>query len=190
MKDLFIEELEETRKNYETATLNIFSDGTMSTDDYFGATLLAGNSHNNKYALNALKDGTAYFCRLCDFDTVRMSLILGLVYKIKDVDENFNLKEGAQPIYDRVRFCTNGVTTYLDGKITNDMDINDHLISFQGFLKYSEFIKYVNDNGLTFEGPNSFEELRDKILNKEQLDIGVSAKLYNKASYMKLTRKK
>ena len=98
MKDLFIEELEETRKNYETATLNIFSDGTMSTDDYFAATLLAGNSHNNKYALNALKDGTAYFCRLCDFDTVRMSLILGFIIA-SSLILPFNLENLANTIF-------------------------------------------------------------------------------------------
>ena len=190
MFNSIFDELEAARKEHEVATVNFYNDGSIDTDEYSRSTKAKDiNPWDNKFALDPLKDAISGYATMCNYDTVKLNIIMGLIYNIEDVDENYNIKEGAKPLNNIVRYYSKDADCYLEGEQTNTECYSRHPWGRQSFLKYRDFVKFLKRNGLEFEGPDTFEEFKDKILSKEVFDMSISAKLINKLDEKKLTRK-
>ncbi len=113
----------------------------------------------------------------CDFDRIEMYLRLGLVYNSNDINEDNSIKENALPYDGIVRFYPTSFKSYLDDKQTNEIDYARYGYNKEGYVRYNALVKAMNRSGLKYSGPESFDELKERILNNEEFDIKVVASL-------------
>ena len=138
--------------------------------------------HMHTVIENALRS----FIQDCNVDGVKADLLFGLVVNSEDTVKG-KIKEGAKPLYDVVRFYTEDVSSYY-----NNAKSNRHKYSgyhMQGYIKYSEFVKAMEENEVVFNGPKTFEEFESLILNGQTFDISIYIDLKAKLSENKLVRK-
>ncbi len=176
------------KKNRSIACVNFYNDGTHSEDEY--SSIKRMETINTPYVVSDLEDimcdACEYYVYHYDFDQVGMGLLLGLVYKKEDVDDEYNIKENAKPLNDIVRYYTGNVSSYLDGEQTNETTYRGY--GRQGYIKYNDFVTLLSRKGLNYNGPKSFKELKDAILLKEPFDINVSVDLKEKDKTRRLIR--
>lgn len=179
MEKSFIEELREAKKEYKNVFVNYFNDGEVRTDlNYMKDNLEQAKTKNEFYLITeVMKETTKRYGYHYDFDTVKLNLLLGLIYDANDVDKDNNIKENAEPIDGMIRFYTEKVDCFLDGEKTNQ---HNSSYSLQGFIPFNRLMKSIKETGLDYEGPQSFEELKERILNNEVFDITLTASLYKK----------
>ena len=108
--------------------------------------------------------------------TLSMNLSLGLIFDGKYVDEDNKVKADAEPMEGIVRYYTMEADCYLNGEKTNKHDGAKYR-SRQGFINYARLVNSAAKNGLTFNGPRTFEEFKEQILVGEPFDISLSASL-------------
>ncbi len=177
MKERLIDKMIQAKNDQGIAYVNFFNDGKITKDERHRTTLL--KYANEASAFDSIEEtlysSTESCCRNYDLDTIEMNLYLGLIYDGKDVEEE-QIKENAEPMNNIVRFYTGEVNTYLENEQTNDYDYG-RMHGRQGYINYNVLISQVKKNGLTFNGPKSFEEFKEKILSKEPFDINISATL-------------
>lgn len=106
-----------------------------------------------------------------NFDTLEMLLLVGIIYKMEDVNEDLSIKEGAKPINEIVHYYTSNVNSYLNNEKTNIADYYEYAPGRQGCINYDELIHNAHLQGIEIEGPKTFQELVNKINNSEIFDI-------------------
>lgn len=178
MKERLIDKMIQAKNDHGIAYVNFFNNGEVKKDERNRTTLL--KYANEASAFDSIEEtlynSTESCCREYDLDTMEMTLLLGLIYNGQDVDENDQLLENAEPMKDIVRFYTGEVNSYLDNEKTNTYDYG-RINGRQGYINYNVLLNQVKKNGLTFNGPESFEEFKEKILAKEPFDINLTATL-------------
>ncbi len=179
MDKSFIEELREAKHEYDTVLVNFFNDGKTRTDERYMYKYLEKADKSDEFYLitETMKDTTKMYSHGYDFDTIKMNLLLGLIYDANDVDENKQIKENTNPVDGVIRFYTGEVHSYLDDEKTNKY-VYDY--GRQGFIKFDKLMSNIKKTGLEYDGPESFEELKERILNEEVFDITLSANLEKK----------
>lgn len=177
MKERLIDKMIQAKNDQGIAYVNFFNDGKITKDERNRTTLL--KYANGESAFDSIEEtlysSTESCCRNYDLDTIEMNLYLGLIYDCKDVDDE-QIKENAEPMNNIVRFYTGEVNSYLDNEKTSDYDYG-RMHGRQGYINYNVLTSQIKKNGLTFNGPKSFEEFKEKILSKETFDINISATL-------------
>ena len=123
---------------------------------------------------------TENYARHYDFDTMSMDLLLGLVFNESDVDDDNQVRENAKPYPNVVRYYTGSVKSYLDGKQTNEIDYDHFGNGRQSYIDYNLLLAAIEFNGLSFSGPATFEEFKERILAGDTFDITMSADLKQK----------
>ena len=170
------------KKNRSVACVNFYNDGTHSEDEY--SALKRMETINTPYTITELEnmicDACEYYVYHYDFDEASMSLLLGLVYNKENVDDEFNIKPGAEPANNIVRYYTGSVSSYLDGEQSNATTYKGY--GRQGYIKYNDFVTLLSRRGLNYNGPKSFKELKEAILSGETFDINVSVDLKEKSA--------
>ena len=127
---------------------------------------------------HTLTDATKSYATRFSFDTIQMDLKMGLVYNAKDVDEQNNIKEGAQPLDGIVRYYTGSVRSYLDGEQTNDRDYAEYgVFNYQGYVNYNKLVARLKKGGVEFNGPKSFNEFKEALAAGEPFRMLVTASL-------------
>lgn len=183
------------QKNKSIAYVNFLNDGTITKDEYSESERL--NRVNSPYWVGSVKE---LFCEAaqrcvykCDFNNINMDMLIGLVYNVENIDENDKIKEGAKPINNVVRFYTGDITSYLDGKETHRIETNNnysYMWKRNSYLNYSEFVSLLEKEGITYNGPKSFKELKEAILSGEKFDIKLSIDLKEKTDDKKLIKRR
>lgn len=190
MEKSLIEKLRDAKRDHEVSFVNFFNNGTVNTDErYYAKNASDIKAYKTDLTLDVLEQATSSYARHYDFDTISMEMIMGLVYDKNDVDENNDIRKNAQPLYNVARFYTGRVNSYLDGNQTNVANFYDYAPGRQGYVYYNDFVKYVKKMGLTFDGPESFEEFKKLILSGELFDINVVANLLEEKENKKLVKK-
>lgn len=181
MKEKLINKMIKAKEDQGIAYVNFFNDGSVSEDERFRTSLLkyANDADGFDTIADTLYRSTESCSRNYDFDSIKMDLMLGLVYEGCDVDENKQIKEDAEPLNGIVRYYTGEVNSYLDNEKTNDYDYG-RLNGRQGYINYKNLVSQVKKNGLTFNGPDNFEEFKQSILSKEPFEVSISANLLEK----------
>ena len=177
-----IGKMNEIKHDYDDALVCFFNDGEVRKDKQYMVYHL--NRINNKSEFNGIVDvfydATRSYTFRYEFDRVDMNLSFGLIYDQADVDENNNIKEGAKPNQNVVRYYTGTIDSYLGDEKTNEHNFYTYGCNRQGFVNYDELLEIINNSELDFNGPESFEELQGRILNGEKFDIVLSADLNKK----------
>ena len=168
------EELREINKSNEIVYLSIYNNGKSNTDEYFVAQNISSPSSFTAISSTLCRAAKSYAYD-GPFDKINMHLLLGLVYEKKYVNKDNTLKACAKPINGIVRFYTGSVDSFLGDEKTNKTDYYRGGLNRQGFIKYDELIAGAENEGLIFNGPQSFEEFEESIHSGETFDISVTA---------------
>ena len=175
-----LDKLKEVKKNNDTALVSFFNTGEIKKDTYSQASRLKEASIKSNYDLISEvyeRAANSYNTFNYDYDTINMYLELGLIYDNDNINSNNQIKEGANPVKDIVRLYTGSIKSYKDGEQTNKADYGEYGLGKQGFIKFSNLIKWIDNNDLIYIGPETFEEFKNRILSGEKFDIVLSANL-------------
>ena len=129
------------------------------------------------------------YSRECDYDTLNIDMAVGLLFSEKELDENQKLKDDAEPINGIVRYHSSKSTCYLNGEEVKTIDWGI-IKATDGFINYDLLVKSVEENGLVFNGPKTFEEFKEHILVGEPFDITISASLNQKEKETQYRKRK
>ena len=162
MEKTLLERMQESKANHGVAFFNYMNNGDVYKDEFYRTKNLELSQETFRY---------------------------DLVYKAEDHDENGNLKEDAEPLNNIVRFYTADVNCYLDGEQTNTYDYG-RLHSRQSFIDYDLLVNATRNNGLIFNGPDTFEEFKEAIKSGEPFNINVEASLLPKEDTKEVVQNK
>ena len=181
MEKSLIERMIEAKENKGIALISFFNSGEVRKDEFSSTVWLkwANDKDAFKTIANSMFDMTESYARDYDFDSVNMELELGLIYSSDQFNEDKSLKEDAKPMDEIVRYYTGKMDCSLDGEKTNERDYGKWH-GRQGFIGYNTLLESIRKNGLSFDGPKSFNEFKEKIQNGEQFPINISASLLPK----------
>ena len=186
------EKVQLIRKNRSIHFVNFFNDGSITKDEYSVTEnmYLRFASIPVEYMSELMCYAAQIYSHKNDFDSIDMDLLLGLIYEVEDVDKNGQIKEGAKPLDNVVRYYTGDMRGYLDNKKTNELKMKDNYKNRQGFVKYNEFISLLEKNGMNYNGPKSFKEFKEAILSGEKFNINITLDLKEKTDDKKLIKRR
>ena len=179
MEKTLLERLKDVKHDYDIVHVCFFNDGsTRQEEKYFAERI---NRSNTKDQYNAIEEvlykATSGYARNFDFNDIEIHLLIGLIFHKSDITEDNSIKPGAQPIPDMVRYYTGSVKSYLDDKQTNTVDYEQYGVGRQGYVNFNQLVALMKSSELTYNGPESFEEFKERILRGEVFDISLSADL-------------
>lgn len=176
MEKSFREKLLDIKRQEEIGYVNINNDGSISEDSNGYADTMNDDKDSVPGILRTFFDATRSYTHYHQFDEIDMNLVVGLIFKKEDVIDG-KIKEGAKPINDIVRFYTGSVKSYLDGEQTNTADYYRYGLGRQGYVNYKKLVSGIENEGLEFIGPRSFDEFKTAIMYNGNFEIIVKADL-------------
>ena len=179
MEKSLLEKLVEAKHENDTAIVEFFNTGKIREDENYMIKYLNNIDNDNSFSRieSALINSIGSYSRHYDFDSINLDLELGLIFKVEDVIDKKHITTNAQPIDGIVRFYTGSVQSILNGKQTNDIDFGEICHSKQGFIVFDELMNKIKNSGLEYNGPQTFEELKSRIMNDEKFNISLRANL-------------
>lgn len=179
------------QKNKSIAYVNFFNDGSVKRDEY--STIEYMNPKYFSTQVERIEELMCYaaenYSNKKDFDSITMDLLLGLVYEAEEITLNNKIKQEAEPLDNVVRYYTDDIRSYLGNKKTNETKARDNFRNRQGLVNYNEFVLLLEQRGLNYNGPRTFEEFKEAILSGEKFDINVSIDLKEETQDKKLVKK-
>ena len=178
-KNIF-EKIRKAQSDQEIAYINFFNNGKVVEDKrYLKEKINEDLTSPKTFELieDVLVDVAKKFAYLYKYDTIDMNLLLGLIYNASDVNEDKSLKENVKPYNGIVRFYTDNLNCYLNGEKVNSDKYNEYGMGRQSFINFNYLIKSIKKSGLDYNGPESFEELKEAILSGKKFDITLTADL-------------
>ncbi len=186
MKKSIMDRLIELKESREVKYTNFFNDGSISFDDVKFSEKLSKLDSFEPISDVFYKAAESYSSDAA-FDSITMYLLLGLVYDKDSLNEDNSFKTNAKPYNNIVRYYTGSVKSYQGQDQTNELDWYKYGYNRQGYIRYDELVKTIKQEGLIFNGPETFEEFKNLILSKKPFEISFTADLKQE---MKLSRKK
>ena len=190
MNKTLFEKLQDARKQHEIAHVSFFNDGKVRSDENYMLKLF--KKANDPEEFEAIEEvfvkAAESYSRQYKFDSIEMGLILGLVFNKEDIDENNNMRENAEPIKGIVRYYTGSVKSFQNGEQTNTIDYASYAPTRQGYINFDKLMSAIKRSGLSYTGPESFDEFEEQILVGEPFDITLSAN-FNKKEEAKTASK-
>ena len=177
MDQTLLEKLQDARKSQEVTYMSVFNNGKRVEDKY------SAKDKMTKYYLTDMISDVNYsfvstarhLAQKSDYDTVAMFLEMGLVFPKSELGENDQILVKSEPLKGVARCFTGTVVSYLDGKEAHTY--SDGIYSRDGFVDYDKFVKAMQENGVGFTGPETFEEFERRILSGEKFDVALFADL-------------
>ena len=177
-----LDELREAKYAYETAQVCFFNSGIVGKENNDTAKRI--NTDNPRDSINdiqrVLTSAIKYYSIKCDFDTISMDLDLGIIYNIDDVNEDNTIKENREPIQGIVRFYTGSIKTLLNDQKTSKFDYGETGFGAQHYIRFDTLKAYIDKSGLSYTGPQTFDELKNRIQSGEKFNVSLTANLVEK----------
>ena len=172
------EKLLDLKKDVEITTVAVMNNGETFEDSYGFLKRMTDKFNLEKPEVieEYIYKAAETYSRHYDYDTLVHHLILGLVFNKEDIENN-NIKEGAKPLNNIVRYYTGDTDSLLNDEKTNDIEYYHFGCGRQGYIKYNELVKEIEQDGLEFNGPKTFEEFKQAILLRQPFDISIVADL-------------
>lgn len=169
----------DARNAYKIAYVNFFNDGSVNDDEvWYGKNIRTFRNDSTIYRVkDTMVDVAKYYASYYEYDALKLNLLLGLVFKKEDVDDENHIKQGARPINGIVRIYTEKGCCYLNGKQVNERNSYEHVLGFQSYANYDEFVKSMIRSGLKFNGPNSFKDFVLRMATGVPFEISISMNL-------------
>ncbi len=181
MEETLLEKLKKAKKYHGAEFICFFNNGKVREDDLINAKRIQEAKDPKTFDLisEVLYKATESYAQRYDFDSVEMDLELGLIYKARDVEDG-TIIENREPIPGIVRIYTGSITSYLDGEQTSGRDYYRYGFGKQSFITFKQLMKAIQESGLDYTGPETFEEFKEQILQGKPFDIKISANLNEK----------
>lgn len=177
MDKTILQELREARTSNEDAYIIFYNNGESTVEKRWCEQKMG--EYELEYSIRRigmhLKDIAECFAKDYSYDTIAIGIDMGLIYNKADVIEDNKIPENKEPLKDIVRFSTKRPECFLNDEKTNTYEYNGY--DKIGFVNYNTFVKEMKKNGLDYDGPETFEELKNKILTGENFDINLVASL-------------
>ena len=177
MEKTIKDEIVETIDNQTIKYVNIFNDGSTVQDNKNFAKCLNEKSIKNSISIieQRFLSAAKYYIRHSEeFDNLSMDIKLGLIFDREDV-ENGSLRRGAKPLDDIVRYVAKNIDSYLNEEKSKLMNYGEIYGDEMGYVNYNELVSCIQNQGLEFNGPETFEDFKTAILTGQIFDISVSA---------------
>lgn len=170
------EELIEFKKQIEKKYVFIYSDGTAqnhSDHDIEARTVWEPKNRFN-YIKEEFKDAYERYGRKeMDVNSINMGLKVGVMFNDDDVIDFNTVKEGAIPVSSLVHFYTMDITGYSNATPVEDEIYNQTRIGHQTYIDYNVLVNQAEKEGIEYNGPKTFEELAQRIMDGQQIDINL-----------------
>ena len=181
MNDTLKDKLIRLREETCNGTVNFFNDGRIEKENNGLMKRI-----KLRYATESTSDIEEYmykaalrYSRDYNFDALELSLRIGLIFDEKAINKDNTIKEGFKPYDGIVRYYTSSSDCFLNDKRTNLYDYYIFGIGKEGFIKYNMLVSNLENQGLEFKGPKTFEEFKDAVLSRTKFDMSVYADLRN-----------
>lgn len=93
------------------------------------------------------------------FDKVEFGFLIGAIYNKADLENGQKIiKEVSKPLKDKVRYYTGNLRVYNNNELVEEVSFKK-LNGYQGTVNYDRFIASLAKEGLSFKGPQTYEEL-------------------------------
>ena len=177
MKESLLDKVISAKRDYEVGQVIFYNNGQVGTETNSFAKKMDKiyDSVELEMLTSDLCSATASYARRYELDSMEVGLQLGLIYNANDVDEKRQIKPGAKPVNNIVRYYDIGFNSYLDGVQTNEHEYGEHNVTHQGYIHYDKLVEAFNGSGVEFTGPESFEEFKELILSGVPFDISLIA---------------
>ena len=173
------DELLKLRTNKQIVYYRLFKNGDIVPETREFAKDLTKLDRENVVGVleYVLTDALKKYSYKSDFDFVDMKLNAGLVYDAKDIEYGNRIKMNARPYDDIACFKVASITSYFNGEQSNAFDYVEENFGYSGLMLYNETLKELREHGLTFEGPETYEDLKNAILYGQDFDIDITMDL-------------
>lgn len=164
------DEIIKFKQRLEDEYISFLSDGSTTKDSgesiqKRGVDKLGGwCSYIDYFVENGIRDLVLFNI---DFDAIDYELMLGTIYNKSELGKNNEILPTSTPMDGVARYYTGKVIAYKDNEIVYVIEEKD-IMGHQGFIKYDDFVNSFKEKGLSFNGPETFEALKEAIINKEQ----------------------
>ena len=194
MRNSMLNRIKDSRRDSEITRVNIYNDGHVNDDNYSyvknHGVLVYSDMMELKGIEDVLSGASSCYTDCFELDSVRMKLRVGLVYDRQDVDDEYKPLPGREPLNGKVRYYTHEVDALLDGeKVNKEFNYYTFGRNRQGYINYGRLVSSLRHGGLIYDGPETFEELKERILSGEHFDITVTADFKEKTVPHKLEKK-
>ena len=190
MENTLLERLKEAKKEYETEYVSLFGEDKVVEDKHYMTDHIKNAKSKNAFDFldSALKNFARMYTLYNEYDALEVDLNLGIVYNITDIDENNKPVIGAKPIDNLVRIYTDTTRAYLDNEeVSHKLD--SEYFGSQGFIDFDLLINTLKKEGLSYNGPESYDELKYRVLCNQKVNATIKAELEKKQAKQKvLTR--
>ena len=189
-EETLLEKMQKSKNQHGIAYINISNDQKVRIDElYMTLTMKYANDDDAFDSIGKLMYSVnESYSRECDYDTLVLNLSIGLLFNGECMDENKQIKPDSEPVNEIVRYYTSTSACYLNNEKVNKLDWSEFRGN-QGFINYNNLVKSAEENGLTFNGPKTFEEFKEKILLGESFDISLSASFNSKENEQEESKK-
>ncbi len=180
MDKSLLEELKEASVSSEEAYVEFFNNGEVRREKRGADKRMVQEEQDATLRrMNyVFVDGAETYANNCTYNKISMGLEIGLIYNSTDVGPENKIKEGTKPVDNIVHCYSGNITSYLNEEQTNEREYYHYNV--QGFVKYDKLVSTMEKNGLTFNGPKTFEEFKEKVLLGSIFDISLDADLKEK----------
>ncbi|MBR3210821.1 MAG: hypothetical protein IKF71_02655 [Bacilli bacterium] len=177
MSNIFLEKLEELKRDREPAHICYFNNGNVMTSNNATAKRISSADDPKEYNAieGVLLNVATIFSDMGNFDSFNMDMYLGLVFNVEDINGKIN--HDSKHIPEIVRYYTGRIKATENGEPVKDKDFSKYGYGRQGYINYNKLVEAVKSSGLEFNGPQTFEEFEEFILTGEPFDVSITANL-------------
>lgn len=176
MNKTLLEELKEASVSNYPAYVEFYNNGLIRHEERGADKRMT--SIEKSIAMDRIKyvftSGAENYAKKCSFDSISLNLEIGLLFNEKDVVDDKPVLN-AEPVNGIIHCYTGSLTSYLNGEKSNETEYYHY--NTQGFVNYETLVSEMKENGLSFVGPETFDELKEKIMDGNIFDIRLDANL-------------
>ena len=181
MGNTLLEKMYDAKKTYETAYYSFFSDGEVeertnflkdSIEEAKEAKDFPALSH---YLEILARDHSVYG----KYDSLDVNLSLGIVFKSEDVNDDKKPKGPSHAIRDIVDVRIDNSSSYLERELVKD-NLDTYCYDRVGFTTLDNLISFLENEGLTYNGPENYEEVLYDFIYEKPMTATITANLSKK----------
>lgn len=181
MGNTLLDKMYDAKSEYEVAYVSVFGEDKIKenrafTNNPVDEAKTEKAISNLEYKFRQLAEEHAMYG---EYDNLDVTFALGIVYNREELDGDYKKKPTARPLMGIVDIQLDSSDSYLDRKHVKD-SINNVYYGSIGFMELDDFISYVETQGLTYNGPESYAELLYDILGNKKVTATVTANLSKK----------
>lgn len=183
MGNTLLDKMYDAKSEFETAYYSFFSDGTVDERTNLFKDSVE-NAKDNK-ELNALSNYLQILARdhsvFGKYDSLDVNLSLGVVFRAEDVTDEKKPKGPAHAIRDIVDVRIDNSSSYLERELVKD-NLDTYCYDRVGFTTLDNLISFLENEGLTYNGPENYDEVLYDFIYEKPMTATITANLSKKRS--------